>query len=145
MPRRFPLSAVLTVRQHKEDAEERALRTLAAGIAEVHAAVSRIDRELVNHRSARASEIAAVHSAAHHLAVQNRWRVLQDARASLLSELQQLEQKKREQMARYLLARSDREMLTELRTKQREAWHAEIEDRELKRVADLFAARLHRG
>ena len=145
MPRHFPLTAVLAVRQQKEEAEERALGAIGAKIAEMRTAIARVEAELVRHGTMRASEISAVHSAAHHVAAGNRWKRLGETRANLLSGLQQLELQRSDQMARYLAARSDREMLTELRAKQREAWNAEVADREAKHIADLYAARLHRG
>lgn len=144
MPRQFTLAAVLTIRQQKEEAEERALGAISGRVAEMRAAIARVEQERVRHGTVRASEVSAVHSAAHHLATANRWKALGDARANLLSELKQLELQRSEQLATYLKARGDREMLTELRSKQRAAWNAEVETHEAKRVADLFAARHHR-
>ena len=145
MPRPFPLSAVLAIRQQKEEAEERALGAIGARVAEVRAAVARIEAELVRHGAERASELSATHLAAHHVAAGNRWKMLRETRANLLNGLQKLESQRSEAMARYLAARSDREMLTELRAKQRDAWNAELADREAKQIADLYAARLHRS
>ena len=145
MLRPFPLSAVLAIRQQKEEAEERALGAIGARVAEVRAAVVRIEAELVRHGAERASEVSATHIAAHHVAADNRWKMLREARANLLKCLQQLELQRREAMARYLTARSDREMLTELRAKQRDAWNAELSGREAKQITDLYAARLHRS
>ena len=145
MPRNFPLAAVLSVRQQKEEAEERALGAIGARIAVVNTSITRIESEMIRHGVVRASEVSAVHSAAHHLSTHDRWKMLGEARANLHGELKQLEVQRSEQMARYLKARSDREMLTELRSKQRAAWNAEVEGREAKRVADVFAARRHRA
>ena len=145
MPRPFPLSAVLAIRQQKEEAEERALGAIGARVTEVRAAVARIEAELVRHGAERASELSATHLAAHHVAAGNRWKMLRETRANLLNGLQQLKSQRSESMARYLAARSDREMLTELRAKQRDAWNAELADREAKQIADLYAARLHRS
>ena len=144
MPRRFPLAAVLNLRQQQEDAEERALGAIAAKILDVRTALGRVEAELVRHRTARAAEVAGLESAAHHVASDLRWKMLGDTRANLLGGLKQLETQRLEQMKRYLTARSDREMLTELRAKQHDAWNAEIAARDAKRIADLFAARRHR-
>ena len=145
MPRKFPLAAVLAVREQKEEAEERALGAIGVRIAEVRAGIARIDSELLRHRDVRVAEIATLHSAAHHLATASRWRMLGEARTQLLNQCKQLDLQRSEQMTRYLVARGDREMLTELQNKQREAWNAEVENREAKRVADLFAGRRHRS
>ena len=144
MPRRFPLAAVLNLRQQKEEAEERVLGAITAKILDVRTALERVETELVRHRTARAAEVAGLQSAAHHVANENRWKMLGETRANLLSGLKQLEMQRSEQMKRYLTARSDREMLTELRAKQHDAWNAQLSARDAKRIADLFAARRHR-
>ena len=78
MPRQFPLAAVLAVRQQKEDAEERALGVISAKVAEVRGAIARVEGEVVRHGAQRLAEVSATHSAAHHLAISQRWHMLQE-------------------------------------------------------------------
>lgn len=141
MPRIFPLAAVLAVRQQKEDAEERSLLALGAQLQGIQTAIQHVQTELDLHGDTRAREIDQTHFAVHHQSGQARWANLRAALLQLQTRLRALEIQKAEQQARYLAARSDREMLTELRTTQRTAWEAELAGREAKRIMDLFAAR----
>ena len=141
MPHKFSLAAVLSVRQQKEEAEERALTAVLAEANSLRLAIARAEQQMVQHASARAREVSNAHSAAHHQATQARWRMLRDTRGNLLGQLHALEQRLAEQQVRYLRARSDREMLTELKTQGRASWEAEMRSREAKQIDDLFAAR----
>lgn len=141
MPRNFPLAAVLAVRQQKESAEERALTAVLAEINGVRVGIARAEQAMVQHGNDRAREVSASHSAAHHQASHARWTLLQKTRRSLEDQLRVLETRRAEQQGRYLRARSDREMLTELQVQQRAAWDAELATQEAKQMDDLFASR----
>lgn len=145
MPRTFALKAVLAVRQQKEDAEERTLASLAAQENQIRTAIARIDQELARLQVARANEVQTLQLGAQHQASFAKWKSLREAQAGLRAQLEALESRRLEQQARYLTARSDREMLTELQQKQRAAWDAETKLREQKRIDDLFNARRRRN
>ena len=141
MPRHFPLAAVLAVRQQKEDAEERALTAVLAEMNGLRVAVARAEQVMVQHANERFREVLGSHSAAHHQSSQARWTLLRNTKQSLQQQLQTLELRRAEQQVRYLKARCDREMLTELEVQGRAFWEAEQEMREAKRMDDLFASR----
>lgn len=141
MPRKFPLTAVLAVRQQKEESEERALTAILAEAVGVRLAIERAELHMVQHTDDRAREVSLVHNAAHHQAHHARWTMLREHKQALLQQLQMLELRRAEQQTRYLRARSDREMLTELQIQQRASWEAELLTREAKQMDDLFASR----
>ena len=145
MPHKFPLAAVLSVRQQKEEAEERALTAILAEANRTRLAITRAEQQIAGHANTRAREVLSSHNAAHHQAAQARWIMLRDTRQALLQQLQTLEQRRAEQQARYLRARSDREMLTELKARGRASWEAESNAGEARRMDDLFAARRQRN
>lgn len=141
MPRTFPLAAVLALREQKEQAEERALMAIGADIQQVQLALSRVRQELAQSAALRAREIETVRSGAQHQANYARHKVLYDAQADLLGQIQQLELRRRDQQAVYLAAKAAREMLTELEKQGRAAWNLEEQRRDQRRLDDLFTAR----
>ena len=141
MPRTFSLAAVLAVRRQKESAEERALAAAAVKVTESRTALDHLEEQVRQMADARARAGGTVYMAVHLHAEDARWKALGQARAHLLREIDSLETKRLEQQARYLDARRDREMLTELQQKQKIAFEAELQSREQKRIEDLFTAR----
>ena len=138
---KFSLQAVLTVRQQKEQAEERALAALSARMQPVRATLARVSEELTRHASMRRCENDTLRLAAEHQAAAARWRALREAEAELHKQLLALEQQRLEQQTRYLTARRDREMLTDLQQQQMVAWAAADAAQERKQTDDLFLSR----
>ena len=141
MPRTFPLAAVLSLRQQKEEAEERTLAARAAQVQQVRASLTRLEHELAQCAEVRAREVQTVLTGAHLQASYGRLNLLRDAQKELLEQMRVAEALRAEQQVRYLAAKGNREMLTELKETHQSAWDAEMQSREQKRIDDLFAAR----
>ena len=141
MPRVFALAAVLSVRQQKEVAEERELAARNAELQQVRSALARLEQELALWAETRAGEVNALFPAAHHQASYAQARLLREAEADLREQLRSAEAMRAEQLSRYMEARRDREMLTDLQQKHESAWNTQLQSREQRRIDDLFAAR----
>lgn len=141
MPRTFTLAAVLALRQQKEEAEERALAAISAQVQQIRSALERVAQETTRHAQERAREVHSLLAAAHHQASHAQLLLLRRAQAEWNEQLDAAERLRHEQQARYVEARSQREMLSELQQQQRAAWEDELSDREQKRLDDQFASR----
>lgn len=141
MPRSFALASVLALRQQKEEAEERALASANAQVQQAMANLARVNHERAQSASARVGEVHAVRAAAHHHASYARDKFLHEAQAELRTQLTAAETRRDEQRRLYLAARTNREMLAELKQKQMSHWDTELRVREQKRTDDLFNAR----
>ena len=141
MPRRFPLAAVLAIRQQKEAAEERALLAINTQIQQVQAALGRVRQELTQSAALRAREIETVRNGAQLQSNYARHNVLADAQTELVGQIQALELRRLEQQTVYLAAKAGREMLTELRQEAQTAWEIDEQKRDQRRLDDLFTAR----
>ncbi len=145
MPHTFTLAAVLAVRQQKEEAEERALAAIALQVQQIQLALDRLEREITQHAEVRAREVHTLLPAAHHQASHARFTMLRAAQGELRDQMEAAETLRKEQQARYRVARSNREMLTELDQQQRAAWETELKTREQKQLDDIFSARRSRS
>ena len=144
MPRTFSLAAVLAFRQQKEEAEERALAAIAYQVGQVQATLRRLQQEIDQTNEARAREKDRVHTGAQTHANYAKCKVLREAEQELREQLKALEERRREQQARYLGVRSGRETLSELKEQQGKDWDTEVQTREQKSLNDLFNARRSR-
>ena len=141
MPRTFPLRAVLSLREQKEQVEERALVALTAEVRRAEASLAQLERELAQTSASRVKEVQQVHSAAHHQAIAARWRQLRAAQAEMRAQLLTLQNRRLEQQNRFISARRERETLTELQEHHARTLLIESNERERKQIEDLFAAR----
>ena len=141
MAQRFPLQAVLKVRQQKEEAEERVLTAIHAELQALRAGLLRLEQQLVQVQQARDAELQQVLTAAHHQTLATYWTSLRQRREELLQGVHTVELRRAEQMRTYLNARGARELLTELRDDHTGAWERQREMRDRKRADDLFLSR----
>ncbi len=141
MALKFALSAVLALRQQKEEAEECALASIGRELQQVRAARARVEAEMAQTTQGRQGEVQQLLPGAHHHAAYARFRMLQEAATALDQQQAALETKRDGQQALYLKAKADREMISDLKEKQKNAYEREVERREQKRMDDLFAAR----
>ena len=145
MPKRFPLAAVLTVREQKETAEERALSLVNGELQRMKTALIRLEGQLAHLAATRAGERNQVLIAAHFHAVVARHDALRAQEAELRRQVKLLEGRRVEQQGRFLSARRDREMVSQLREKHEKAWNDEQQRGENKRLDDLFSVRRARS
>ena len=144
MPSSLSLAAVLRYREQVEKAEERTLISLFGEMQRIGTTLSVLTRSLDQHASARLAEVNQVLSATHHQAVATQWRNLQSQRASFEQKLLELEQQMSARRDRFLAARRDREVLSELYEKHEKARLSALEKGERKVLDDLFLSRLPR-
>lgn len=141
MPFRFSLAAVQVVRKQREQQEERALTGLLQEIQLSRQALHRIEDELhqaVTHYLNAAPQVIQGTKLHEHYA---RLQLLRQAQSEMLSHLSDLAVRRDQQQALYLVARRDRELIDELKTKQHASFHTAMLRQEGKRNDDLFLAR----
>ena len=141
MAKQFALSAVLTVREQWEQAEERALLEVNTKCMEVQNALREIAKRMDREAAARLREIGEVQPAAHHQVSEQHLASLRSAQADMQKQLLVLEQQRKQQQDRYLAAHSGREVLTDLRKRALEKWEKDESLRDQKRVQDLLLSR----
>lgn len=145
MPARFPLEAVLKVRENAELREERVLSQILAQINETRRSIERIDSDLAGTLAARLSEVQHPLLASHLHSSYARRALLQQARNDLDQQISQWFHLRDRQMSIYQAARRDREMITDLREQ-----HQRNQERQLARLEQIaldetFLARRGRG
>jgi flagellar export protein FliJ len=141
MANRFPLGAVLRIRQHKEETEERALLALHLQRQQVETTLGRVREQLSLWDEDRQREVGSTTMAATRQSSYARLALLREAELQLLTQLRDLRERSAKQQESYLCARRNREVLTDLEQHQRQAWLKELDRREQHRVEDLFLGR----
>ncbi len=144
MPHAFPLEAVLRLRKHKEDAEERALAALAAHRQQVETTLGRVRQQMRQWTEDHAREKGSAGTGATQQGSYARLAALRDAERQLEEQLADLRRRSLEQQSAYLAARRARETLTELKQNQQDSWNTAEQRREQRRLEDLFLGRWSR-
>lgn len=145
MGRPFPLIAVLRLREQKEQAEERALLVISADLQQIRDALTRVEQEMKRFGDVRQQLTQGVIRAAQHQMLALQWRSLLEADAQLRSRLQSLETSRAAQQQCLLVARRNREMLSELSKQHHHRAEEEANRTERKRIDDFFSARSARA
>jgi flagellar export protein FliJ len=138
---RFSLDAVLRFRESVEHSEEAALLRIVQGIAQAELELRQVAEEQVRLRAQREHDLALKLPAVHLNQIAMRELELKTVADGLRLRLRQLEAQRVQQLAVYQNARQDREVLTELRKRQRQAHQMEERRREQKTLDNLFLAR----
>ena len=137
----FSLAAVLALRHQREQQQERALTAilheLAAGRDTVHRIEDELRRLHADHAQTRPQSQQAVSLHEQYARIH----VLEQGRAEMLARLADLEIRRAAQQQLYLAAHRDRELLDDLKTRQRAGFSLEAARRDQKRMDDLFLAR----
>lgn len=145
MPFRFPLAAVLLVRENAEQREERVLQKIQQEMAQVSHQIDALDAEIADVHGARdramvepipAFQLHSILLRAEDAAKQRK--PLQEKLASLLED-------RNRQMKIYQAARRDHEALTNMLQKQREAYEQEQTRNAQKQLDDIFISRRRRN
>lgn len=133
----FSLHSVLKVRTLVEEREERLLQLILQEVATTRHAIENTAQRLGEARQADSSRaFAATDLQARYAEVEQ----LRQARCDLESRLAKLEQLRDVQMAKYSAARREREMLTDMREQQREAYDQQQAKSEQSVLDDTFSA-----
>ena len=145
MPFQFPLAAVLLVRENAEKREERALKKIQLEIAHASRQVEDLNAEIANAHQAREEAMQHLIPAfeLHHYS--RRSQAAEEEKKTLLHRLQILGHESERQMKKYQAARRDREALTDMLERQKEAYEQELARNQQKQLDDLFMARRHRS
>ena len=137
----FTLKGLLRLRLSLERAELQKLQALAAAVAAARAEIESLEKEMEARRLAFAAVLAGGLTAAEwHFEIAREASLLA-LRAELLKKLADLEEKRKQQQARYMQALRQREILSNLRERQLDAYELEESRREQQRVDELFLIR----
>lgn len=145
MTYKFPLEAVLRLRESIEKREELVLQKAQYEVARAQQRINDLTEELAKAEKKR--EEALIHSVeAYRLQeIQAELRSAQEAKRSLFDALEFLKHQRDQQMRLYQAAHSGFRMLTNLRDQRRNDWEQEQERVQQRRLDDIYAARLRRG
>jgi flagellar export protein FliJ len=144
MSEAFTLEAVLRLRQHKEDIEERALAELGTQRQQVQSMLDRVRQQKQLWTEDRSGEKGLAGTGATQQSTYARLALLHEAEKQLQEQQQDLQKRIYTRQAAYLAARHAREMLTELKRSQSESRRLLVERREQRRLEDLFLGRWSR-
>ena len=142
---RFPLAAVLLIRQHAEEREERALKKIQLAISRVRREMEVIDAEIATAQQARERALQQPTPAFEIHESQRQIEGATERKHLLLEQLEELTRELLQQLKIYQAAHRDREALTDMLEKQREVYDREQARATQKQLDDLFMARRHRS
>jgi flagellar FliJ protein len=141
---RFPLAAVLRVRESIEKREERALQSIQLELARTLHHIEELSVAIGGAHRSREKALQQTISGGHLHSLLWEEQAAEQQLKSLLGQLQVLEQEREKQMKVYQAAHRDREMLTDMLKKQKDIYDQERLRDEQKRLDDIFMARRHR-
>ena len=145
MPFRFSLAAVLRVRESLEENEERALQKIQLAMARVVHQIEELTSQIKKLHDAREETMQQPISASHlHLLVQQA-QGAGERKKALYNDLHALEQLRDQQIIRYQTAHRNRETLTEMSDKQRDAYEQDQLRTQQRALDDIFIARHHQN
>lgn len=145
MPFRFPLAAVLLVRENAEQREERALKKLQLEMSHATRQLEELNAEIASVQGAREQAMQQPVPAMQLHGYQQRAQVAAEKKQTLVNRIQTLRQALAQQMKTYQAAHRDRESLTDMLEKQREEYDLEQTRERQKQLDDLYMARRHRS
>jgi flagellar FliJ protein len=142
---KFPLATVLRVRGIIEEREEGILQKILFDISQTFDGLERIEAQIATSDATRLAGFLKP-SFGHDLhASYGEMKHLKQCRKELEAQIQKLEQARDVQLLIYEAARRDREMLTDMRQKKRNAYESDMSRSEQKTLDDNYNARRSRG
>jgi flagellar export protein FliJ len=142
---RFTLATVLRFRESVEKREELALQKILLEMAHVRREIERIAAEIAVAHNARNQAMLNPVPASHLNGMLNDVEAAKERRKNLLQALGKLEQEHRQQATKYQAAHRDRQMLSDMKAKKRDAYEQERARATQKFLDDIFAARSMRS
>jgi flagellar export protein FliJ len=141
MAHKFSLAAVLRVRGIIEEREESNLQKILSDINQVFQALERTDTLLADSENARYADVLKPSIGLQVQASYAEVKHLKQLRKNLVAQIQKLEEARDAQLLLYEAAKRNRQMLTDMRQKQRDVYNAELTKREQKTLDDNYIAR----
>ncbi|KAA6464422.1 hypothetical protein DYQ86_00125 [Acidobacteria bacterium AB60] len=138
MAYRFPLAAVLRVRESIEKREERALQQLQTKVSQLSQKLDELDLQQRSILDLRLKAIERSIAAVHLHSLEQSLIGLTEYRQALTKELQVATEQRDRQMLLYMASHRDRELLTDMFVKSKEIYGQESDRREQSRLDDLF-------
>jgi flagellar FliJ protein len=145
MAYRFPLAAVLRLRESIERREERSLQILQMEIVRVSRTIEELTGAIAGARDAQERAMRQPAPAGRLHSVLWECQSAANQKNALLNHLDALKKKHDQQMQVYRDAHRDREMLTDLYSRNKQAYAAEETRTQQKQLDDLFVARHSRN
>jgi len=142
---RFSLATVLRFRESVERREELALQKIIMEIARVRIEIERLTGEIALAQAAINKSLQKPISAYHLQGLLNAANAIVDRKRALIESLAPLERKRAAQMKAYQAAHRDRQMLSEMATRQRDVYELAQARAQQKFLDDIFASRAQRG
>ena len=142
---RFPLAAVLRLRESIERREERGLQILQMEIVRVSRSLEELTASIASAREAQERVMRQPAPAGHMHSVLLECQSAAHRKSVLLKQLDSLKKKHDEQMRAYHDAHRDREMLSDLYSRNKRAYAVEQTKAQQKQLDDLFGGRHHRN
>lgn len=142
---RFSLETVLRFRESVEKREELALQQVQMQLAQARRAVDEATAEIRRARQAREECLREPVPAAHLQAMVRAAEAAAERRKVLEQAVHVLEQQRAQRLEAYQAAHRGRQMLSDIRTRQRDAHDLEHTRRQQKFLDDLFGARHQRS
>jgi flagellar export protein FliJ len=140
----FSLAAVLQIRESIEKREERALQAIQRDVARAVHQVEELTVAIGGAHRAREQALEQTISGGHLHTLFWEEEAAEQRLISLVATRKILEQAREKQMKIYQAAHQGRELLTDMRKKQREIYDRDWLRVEQKRLDDIFMARRHR-
>ena len=141
----FSLATVLRFRESVEKREELNLQKVLVEIATTRRTIEKLTAHIEALQKARNEAMQKSIAALHLQSMLNETNTAIARRKALIQSLDALEQKRRAQMDVYQLAHRNRQMLSDMSIRQRDAYDQERARAEQKFLDDIFAARLQRS
>jgi flagellar export protein FliJ len=141
MAYRFPLAAVLRLREIHEQREERLLTQILAQVTQAREAIVSLDRQIAEASARRETELLQRTPAAQLHAAYGMSALLKERKQFTADQLAQFEQLRDKQIKTYQAAHQAREVLSTMRQKQRDSFIAEQARHQQKALDDMFIAR----
>jgi len=141
---RFSLAAVLRYRESLERREELALQAILADMGRTVRQIERLTVELARANQALTKATAEPLPASQVQSMFRETESIAAQRKALIDSLAQLERRRRAQIAIYQAAHRNRQMLSDMASRQREEYDAEVVRRHQRSIDEIFAARAQR-
>src|SRR5581483_1759373 len=142
---RFSLAAVLRFRESVEKREELALQKLLLEMSRMRREIERLGTEIVRAHQAQNQAMQTPLAAVHLQSMLKEIDAIADRKKALIASLAALDREREIQTKKYPAAHRDRQMLSDMQSKQLDVYEQERARAQQKFLDDIFAARAQRG
>lgn len=142
---RFSLAAVLRFRESVEKREELALQKLLLEMSRMRREIERLGTDIVRAHQAQNQAMQTPLAAVHLQSMLKEIDAIADRKKALIASLAALDREREIQTKKYQAAHRDRQMLSDMQSKQLDVYEQERARAQQKFLDDIFAARAQRG